>query len=257
MPATLPWLWDWLKGHTHKMSAQSQFNLLPDTKLAAVKSNRARNLLVSAALVISAASAAIFLILLSTTGVIQKKQLSDADKAIASNTAKLQAMTGLDKMVTVQNQLSTLVDLHKNKHISSRIFSYLPEVTPTQVSLGHLALDFKTNTIQIDGTADSQKSVNTFIDTLKFTNYIVNSGDSPKSAFPSVVESSFSIGTKNVSYSLNVTFDPALFANNILDSKGHAKAPTLQVPKLTTTRSVTDDPANLLFNGQNSGAGGR
>lgn len=236
---------------------QVQFNLLPDTKLAAVKSSRSRNLLVSIILIISAVSAAIFLILLVTTSVIQKAQLSSADKTIAADTAKLQSMNGLDKMITVQNQLSTLVDLHKNKHISSRIFSYLPEVTPTQVSLGHLAMDFKNNTLQIDGTALDQKSVNTFIDTLKFTTYIVNSGDSPKSAFPSVIESSFSIGTKNVGYSLNVTFDPALFANNVIDSQGHAKAPTLQVPKLTTTRSITDDPANLLFNGQNSGAGGR
>ncbi|MEK7096164.1 MAG: PilN domain-containing protein [Patescibacteria group bacterium] len=234
-----------------------QFNLLPDTKLAAVKSSRSRNLAVSVALIISAASAAIFLILLATTSVIQKKQLSDADKAIATQTAKLQSMTGLDKMITVQNQLSTLVDLHKNKHISSRIFSYLPEVTPTQVSLGRLSMDFKANTMQIDGTALDQKSVNTFIDTLKFTTYIVNSDDSPKSAFPSVVESSFSIAAKNVSFSLNVTFDPALFGNNILDSQGHAKAPSLQVPKLTTTRSITDDPANLLFNGQNNAAEGR
>lgn len=237
--------------------SQVQFNLLPDTKLAAVKSNRTRSLAVSIALIISAASAAIFLILLSTTGVIQKKQLSDADKTIAADTAKLQSMTGLDKMITVQNQLSTLVDLHKNKHISSRIFSYLPQVTPTQVSLGHLTMDFKANTMQIDGTADTQKSVNTFVDTLKFTTYIVNTGDSPKSAFPSVVESGFSIGAKNVSYSLNITFDPALFGNNILDSQGHPKAPTLQVPKLTTTRSVTDDPANLLFNGQNNVPGGQ
>ena len=233
-----------------------QFNLLPDIKLATVKSNRSRSLAVSIALIISVASAAIFLILLGLTSVVQKKQLSDADKTIASATAKLQSMNGLDKMITVQNQLSTLVDLHKNKHISSRIFSYLPEVTPTQVSLGRLAMDFKANTMQIDGTALDQKSVNTFIDTLKFTTYIVNSGDSPKNAFPSVVESSFSIGTKNVSYSLNVTFDPALFSNNILDSQGHPKAPTLQVPKLTTTRSITDDPSNNLFNGQNSGSGG-
>lgn len=234
-----------------------QFNLLPDVKLAIVRSNRLRNLAISIALIISAASAAIFLIMLGTTSVIQKRQLINADKTIASNTAKLRSMNGLDRMITVQNQLSTLVDLHKNKYISSRIFSYLPEVTPTRVSLGHLAIDFKANTMQIDGTADSQKSVNTFIDTLKFTTYIVNPDDLAKSAFPSVVESGFSIGSANVSYSLNVTFDPALFANNILDSQGHAKAPLLQVPKLTTTRSITNDPANSLFNGQNSGTGGR
>src|SRR5258708_39273429 len=143
--------------------SQVQFNLLPDSKLARVKSSRSRNLLVSAAVFSAIASAGLFLILLSTTSVIQKKQLSDADKAIASDTAKLQSMTGLDKMITVQNQLSTLVDLHKNKHVSSRIFSYLPEVTPTHVSLGRVVMDFNANATQIDGTAADPKSVNTVI----------------------------------------------------------------------------------------------
>ncbi len=232
-----------------------QFNLLPDTKLAAVKSSHSRNFLVRIALIISVVSFAVFLVLLITTSVIQKAQLSSADKTIAADTTKLQSINGLDKIITVQNQLSTLVDLQKNKHISSRIFSYLPQVTPTQVSLGRLSMDFKVSTMEIDGTADSQKSVNTFIDTLKYTTYIINSGDSAKSAFPSVVESSFSIGTNKVGYSLNVAFDPTLFSNSTLDSQGHPKAPTLQVPTLTTPRSVTDDPANLLFNGQSGGSG--
>ncbi len=234
------------------MNTKAQFNLLPDVKLTAVKSDRTRNLIVSVAVIVSIASAVIFLLSLTTASVLQKKQLADADKEIAVQTAKLQGIAGLDKIITVQNQLETLVDLHKNKHISSRIFTYLPEVTPTQVSLGHLSLDFKTDTMQIDGTAASQKSVNTFIDTLKFTTYTINSGDSPKSAFPSVVETSFSIGATSVSYSLNLTFDPVLFSNANIDSSGRSKAPLLQVPKLTTTRSVTEDPANLLFNGQNN-----
>ena len=239
------------------MSTKAQFNLLPDAKLTAVKSDRSRNLIVSVAVIASIVSAALFLLTLTTASVLQKKQLSDADKEIAVETAKLQGISGLDKIITVQNQLGTLVDLHKNKHISSRIFTYLPEVTPTQVSLSRLSIDFKSNSLQIDGTAASQKSVNIFIDTLKFTTYTINPEDSPKSAFPSVVESSFSIGATSVSYSLNVTFDPVLFSNANIDSSGRSKAPLLQVPKLTTTRSVSEDPANLLFNGQNNNSEGQ
>lgn len=229
---------------------RAQFNLLPDAKLAAVKTNRSRSLLISAVFLVSAISAAIFLILLTTAGLVQKKQLSDADKKIAQKTQELKNIPGLDKIVSVQNQLNTLVSLHQNKHVSSRIFSYLPEVTPTNVAITRLAMDMKTNTMQIDGTANSQTAVNTFIDTLKFTNYIINSGDSPKSAFPSVIESSFSIGAGgSVTYSLNVTYDPALFSNNNLDSSGRSITPDLQVPKQTTTRSVSDDPANVFGGG--------
>jgi Tfp pilus assembly protein PilN len=227
-----------------------QFNLLPDVKLAYIKAQRNQKLVSSIAILASAVAIGVFLIMLLTVDVLQKKQLNDAKKSAASASSQLAGISGLSNILTVQNQQKTLVTLHGSKHISSRLFTYLPEVTPTNVNIGRVLLDFKANTIEIDGTADSAHSVNTFVDTLKFTTYKVGSQDSDHPAFTSVVESNFSITAGKASYSLNVTFDPKLFANNLVDSKGNQQAPVLNVPKLTTTRSVTEDPSNGLFNGQ-------
>lgn len=234
--------------------ARAQFNLLPDIKQANIKTTRLINLINSGAITAAAVSLSIFVVMLVTVAGLQKKQLSDANGQIAQYTNELKGNGSLEKILTVQNQLTTLADLHKNKHISSRIFTYLPEVTPTSVSLGNLSLDLTNNTMQITGNADSQKSVNTFIDTLKFTTYTINEG-SEKTAFPSVIESSFGIAANAASFTLSVTFDPVLFTNSNLDDQGNPVVPTLKVPKLTSTRSVVDDPANVLFNGQNAEGG--
>jgi len=111
--------------------------------------------------------------------------------------------------------------------------------------------------MNIQGTSDSQKSVNTFVDTLNFTKYKVSNKDSGKYAFNSVTENQFAINStsnqKNnstavcqgapapASYQLTVKFDPTLFANS--------SDVALDVPVgLVTTRSILDDPSNL-FNG--------
>lgn len=198
-------------------------------------------------------SVGVFVLVFLLVNVLQSKQLSDANKQIDTLTAQLKKVPNLDKVLTVQNQLQTLVGLHQNKHLTSRVFTYLPQLTPTNVFIGHLSLDFTTSTISLDGTADSQHSVNTFIDTLKFTTYTVSSQNGNKSAFPSVVESSFSLGQGLASYSLIIHFDPILFANNLKNADGQPETPQLKVPSLTTTRSVINDPANALFNGQNTG----
>jgi hypothetical protein len=106
--------------------------------------------------------------------------------------------------------------------------------------------------MQISGTADSQQATNTFIDTLKFTTYKVNDQDQAKSAFPSVVETSFGVSATGSSYGLTVQFDPILFSNNL-----NGKTPVLTVPKKTTTRSVMDNPANLFNGTDSSNTGGQ
>ncbi len=220
-----------------------EFNLLPDLKMKVVKQQRTRSRVVSISILVSVISVGIFLLLLFSVYLLQNKQLSDADKAIKQYNSELSGVPNIAKILTVQNQLKSLAALHKSKHITSRIFVYLPQVTPTNVSIGSVALDTTNNIININGTASSQHAVNTFVDTLKFTTFTSASDSTKKSAFPNVIESSFSLGSPRVSYSLEVTYDPALFSNE-------GSTPVLNVPNLTTTRSVLEDPSNSLFNGQ-------
>jgi len=217
--------------------ANIQFNLLPDVKQEYIKSQRIRNLVITISVLVASVSLIVFLILVFSVEVVQRKQLDNSNKDIAANTKKLKSIDGIEDALVVQNQLHTLVDLHKSKHISSRLFTYLPQITPDNVSITKLDMDYATNAMTIAGTADSHNSVNAFIDTLKFTTYKVGSQDTAHQAFSSVVESSFGITTSNVSFSLTMQFDPKLFANNLLDSSGKPQAPKLTVPSLATIKS--------------------
>lgn len=231
--------------------AKIQLNLLPDLKQKSVKTQKTRTVITSASILVTAVSVGIFIVMLLSVYVVQKKQISDANKDLTTYSKKLSDVADLNSILTVQNQLSSLSQLHKDKHASSRLFDYLPLVTPNNISLSTMSVDFGANTMDVEGTADSQKSVNTFIDTLKFTTYTLDTKSKAVSAFPSVVESNFSIGSGSVSFSLNVSFDPALFSNSTSDSNGKLVAPKLNVPQQTTTRSNVDPSG--LFNGNSGG----
>lgn len=223
-----------------------EFNLLPDVKMAYVKAARTRSLVIMTSALVSAGALALLIIVFFGVDIVQKSQLTKADKSIASYTSQLKAIPNVNKIVTVQNQLQSLVGLHQAKHISSRLFTYLPAVTPTKAHVNSIKLDLSASTMEINGTADSHQTINTFIDTLKFTKYKVGSDSSTKSAFPSVLEAAFSLDSNqtSASYTINATFDPVLFSN-----PADGQTATLVVPNLTSTRSVVEDPANTLFNG--------
>ena len=224
-----------------------QFNLLPDVKLDYLKTHRTKNTVLTICFIATAASLAILILLLFTVEIVQKKQLHDSQAAFKNANSQLEDISDLNKIVTVQNQLTALSQLHQNKHAVERIFDYVRQLTPSTASINRLNLDLAQNSLSISGNADTQKTVNTFIDTLKFTTYKIGDSDSKSPAFSNVVETSFAINAGSVSYQLDLSFDPKLFANNLLDSQGKPQKPQLSVPTLTSTRSVIDDPSNALF----------
>jgi Tfp pilus assembly protein PilN len=226
-----------------------QFNLLPDVKQEYLKTQRTKRTVITAAIVSSSIALFILLFMLTNVYVINKKQLSDADKDIDKYSHQLKTIPDLDKILTVQHQLDSLAGLHQNKHKLSRVYDYLPQVTPIKVHMSQVSIDLVANTMTIQGTADNHKTVNTFIDTLKFTTYKIDGNDAVDDkgvklkAFPSVIESQFGLGEGGANYQLTIQFDPTLFSNT--QNVG------LSVPEgLSTTRSVMDDPSKDLFNGK-------
>jgi Tfp pilus assembly protein PilN len=229
-----------------------QFNLLPDIKLAYNKAQATKRRVTSIAYTASAISLALFLLLIITVDVVQKKQLNDSAKEVDTASKQLRAVPQIDNIITVQSQLKSLSQLHQSKHVTSRIFTYLPQLTPSDVTINKLDLDLKQGTMVISGTANSQHSVNTFVDTLKVAQYKVNSSDTPVTAFPSVVESGFSINPASIGYTINLQVDLKLFANNLLDANGKPQTPQLIVKKTSTG---SQNPSNTLFNSTQTGAG--
>lgn len=215
-----------------------QFNLLPDVKMTYVKAQRSHKLIISACVLVSAAAIGVLVLLFTSVILVQKKQLGDADKEIEKYTQQLQSIDGVDEALTAQSQLNSLSSLHKDKHISSRLFNYLTQITLPNVSFTKINLDFSTNKLVIGGETDVQYTVNRLIDTMRFTEYKLGQQETDGNvAFSNVTESSFTIEDDGLTFEITADFNPELFANNATDENGKPITPILVVPSLTTTHA--------------------
>ncbi|HEY1063867.1 MAG TPA: hypothetical protein VGE30_01055, partial [Candidatus Saccharimonadales bacterium] len=107
-----------------------QFNLLPDVKLEYMKAERTKRMVIAISTVVTIVSIAILVVLLLVVLVFQKKYMSDLSSDITGYSNDLKATPDLDKILTVQNQLDSLTGLHEKKPDTTRVFTYIEEVTP-------------------------------------------------------------------------------------------------------------------------------
>jgi Tfp pilus assembly protein PilN len=217
-----------------------QFNLLPDVKLQYLKARRTSQLVITVSIIATLVSLAVLVLLLGTVYVFQKKSLDNLNNNVAKYSNQLDSTPNLNKILTVQNQLSVLTSLHNQKAVASRLFTYLEQITPSTASVSQLNVDYTANTISITGDASSLDVVNTYVDTLKFTTYKIagSSSSSAPDAFSSVVLSSFTINNTDATYTITANFDPTIFnsADNV----------TLSVPNIISSRSEIEQPTDLF-----------
>lgn len=217
-----------------------QFNLLPDVKIEYIKTQRLKRsvLLISSA--VCAVSIVTLITLFSIVNGVQRTHMRHLETDIKKGVSELQATPDLNKILTIQNQLLALPALHDDKPVSKRVFAYIQQLTPKAASVTTLDADFAKYTITITGNADSISTINTFVDTLKFTNYtVVTEGASQqKPAFSNVVLSSFAVGKDRTTYNITLAYDKTIF-----DSANEVK---LAVPNIISTRSETEKPGAVF-----------
>jgi hypothetical protein len=223
-----------------------QFNLLPDVKLEFVKAKRNQRLVIGGSLLLIAVCVFVMIVLLTIVFVAQKKNLSDLDKDIKKHTTELQNTPDLDKILTVQNQLKSLPELHNAKPAATRVYGYIQQMTPSTATVSQLGVDFQENKLTITGNASSLDVVNVFADTLKFTGYRLDgesASEKAPSALKNVVLSQFSRTTTGTTYTITADFDPVIY-----DIRRQVK---LEIPRIVSTRSATQQPTALFQrNGQ-------
>lgn len=195
-----------------------QFNLLPDVKLQYLRARRVKRLVSFISIVVGAVSLFIFLLALVTVDVVQKKNMHDLTGDITTKSNQLKSTKNINKILTVQNQLNTLTSLHDQKVVASRLFGDIAKVTPAQVTISNLQLDFTANTATISGEAPTLDGVNAYTDTLKATTYQATATGSTSAtpstnAFSSVVLSAFGRDSKGATYTITLSFDPQIFSN--------------------------------------------
>lgn len=217
-----------------------QFNLLPDVKIQFMKAKRLKRTITLVAVITTGACAVILMALFSVVLIAQPNRLSSLDKSIKSTLSEIKNTGDINKILTIQNQLTVIDKLHSEKPSTERLPLYLTQITPKAVSVQTFSIDYAANTIDVTGQAPSFEEMNKYVDTLKFTT--IDKGDgaatNPK-AFSQVVLSSYSINEKGAGFSVKFNFDPIIFASN------QTKI-TLVVPKITSTRSETERPTDLF-----------
>lgn len=210
-----------------------QFNLLPSVKLEYVKARRIKRLTMLISSIVTIAGLVVIISLFLWVQVQQKNHSKDLSADIKTESSKLEGIEDLNKILTIQNQLGSLSALHDQKPVTTRLLGFIKQVTPANVSIATLNVDFSLQTMEIIGSADAISTINTFADTLKFTGYIA--GDSKGPAFTDVVLTSFGKDDKGSSYTLTLKYDPNIFAS--------ASEVTLDIPAdKKTTRSQTEKP---------------
>lgn len=194
-----------------------QFNLLPNVKLEYVKTERTKHLLTLVSVIVSATSVGVFVLAFATVKVVQKHTISTLDSDIKKYSNQLTSVKDLNKILTVQNQLSTLTDLHNKKPVAGRLFGMMSQVTPADASLNDLKVDFTAGTFIMTGKASSLETVSAYTTNLKGTKYKIKGSDTASQAFKNVVLTAFSKDEKSASFTISLNFDPELFnvANEI------------------------------------------
>lgn len=187
-----------------------QFNLLPDVKLQYIKSRRTQHLVTFIATITGAAAVGVLVMSMFVVYFAQKQHIAALSKDIKKYTTEIKNVDDIERMLTVQNQLNTLTSLHENKPVTSRLFGYIQQTTPQQISLSKLSHDYTSSTITLGGTAESLDSVKVYANALKAAGYSVDGGSVVR-AFSDVVLTSFSRNDKGASFIISAKFDPALF----------------------------------------------
>ena len=148
-----------------------QFNLLPDVKIEYIKSLRLKRSVMMVASIVSAASLGLFIIMFLGVAVFQKQHLDDLSSDIDTKSKELREIKDLDSILTIQNQLTSLTALHDKKMVASRLPEFLQVVTPPNVTIANITVDFVTMKLSVSGETDKISTVNTYVDTLKFASY--------------------------------------------------------------------------------------
>ncbi len=132
-----------------------EINLVPDIKQELLKAQRVRNYVISGSIIVGIASIVLVVILSVVLGgqAVASRVL---DGNINSLFAQLKGSQDLSKVLTIQNQLNGLSEMHQVKNIDSRLFPLLDAINPSSpntISIASAKVDAATKTISIEGEA--------------------------------------------------------------------------------------------------------
>jgi len=160
-----------------------EINLLPNVKRELLKTRVMRNRVISISFLVGGASIAAVVVLALILG-SQIAAEAVQNGVIKDRNDKLMAVEDLNKVVTIQHQLTKINEQHSGKKINSRIFDVVTAVNPVapnNVSFSDIKVNPESKTITLEGSAVNGYSA---LETLKKTilNTKVQTTDGDKSS---------------------------------------------------------------------------
>ena len=160
-----------------------EINLLPNVKRELLKTRAMRNRVISISFLVGGASIAAVVVLALILG-SQIAAEAVHNGVIKDRNDKLMAVEDLNKVVTIQHQLTKINEQHSGKKLNSRIFDVVTAVNPVapnNVSFSDIKVNPESKTITLEGSAVNGYSA---LETLKKTilNTKVQTTDGDKSS---------------------------------------------------------------------------
>ena len=160
-----------------------EINLLPNVKRELLKTRVMRNRVISISFLVGGVSIAAVVVLALILG-SQFAAEAVQGEVIKDRNDKLMAVEDLNKVVTIQHQLTKINEQHSGKKINSRIFDVVTAVNPVapnNVSFSDIKVNPGSKTITLEGSAVNGYSA---LETLKKTilNTKVQTTDGDKSS---------------------------------------------------------------------------
>ena len=132
-----------------------EINLLPNVKRELLKTRAMRNRVISISFLVGGASIAAVVVLALILG-SQIAAEAVQNGVVKDRNDKLMAIEDLNKVVTIQHQLTKINEQHSRKKINSRIFDVVTAVnpvTPNNVSFSDIKVNPESKTITLEGSA--------------------------------------------------------------------------------------------------------
>ena len=160
-----------------------EINLLPNVKRELLKTRAMRNRVISISFLVGGVSIATVVVLALILG-SQFAAEAVQGGVIKDRNDKLMAVEDLNKVVTIQHQLTKINEQHSGKKINSRVFDVVTAVNPVapnNVSFSDIKVNPESKTITLEGSAVNGYSA---LETLKKTilNTKIQTTDGDKSS---------------------------------------------------------------------------
>jgi Tfp pilus assembly protein PilN len=150
-------------------------NLLPDVRLEKIREQQRRRTVTTLfTLVLISCGALIVGLIIFTSA--QKLRISSLTKSISANQTTIKGTPNLSEILTLQQQLTTLPELYKNRLYVSKFMTIMQEVAPKD--LGITTMTYDGTTVKANVTASSYVTAMKFVRALEASHVKVGTGAS-------------------------------------------------------------------------------